>query len=59
MSKELELVRTTVLQLEEELEKQKKEYEAELEKQKNAFQEKFNKLQAQMAQEIKSKSQMT
>lgn len=59
MSKELELVRTTVLQLEEELEKQKKEYEAELEKQKNAFQEKMNKLQAQMAQEIKSKSQMT
>ncbi|XP_033202334.2 transforming acidic coiled-coil protein isoform X1 [Bombus vancouverensis nearcticus] len=59
MSKELELVRTTVLQLEEELEKRKKEYEAELEKQKNAFQEKINKLQAQMAQEIKSKSQMT
>ncbi|XP_060813719.1 transforming acidic coiled-coil-containing protein 3 isoform X2 [Bombus pascuorum] len=59
MSKELELVRTTVLQLEEELEKRKKEYEAELDKQKNAFQEKINKLQAQMAQEIKSKSQMT
>ncbi|XP_043590337.1 transforming acidic coiled-coil-containing protein 3 isoform X2 [Bombus pyrosoma] len=59
ISKELELVRTTVLQLEEELEKQKKEHEAELEKQKNAFQEKVNKLQAQMAQEIKSKSQMT
>lgn len=62
MSKELELVRTTVLQLEKELEKQKKEYEAELEKQKNenfSFQEKINKLQAQIAQEIKSKSQMT
>ncbi|CAL7939785.1 unnamed protein product [Xylocopa violacea] len=59
MSRELELVRTTVLQLEEELEKQKKEYEAELEKQKNAYQEKINKLQAQIAQEIKSKSQMT
>ncbi|XP_017755069.1 PREDICTED: coiled-coil domain-containing protein 18 [Eufriesea mexicana] len=59
MSKELELVRATVLQLEEELEKQKKEYESELEKQKNAFQEKINKLQAQIAQEVKSKSQMT
>ncbi|KAK1122945.1 hypothetical protein K0M31_008583 [Melipona bicolor] len=59
MSKELELVRSTVLHLEEKLEKQNKEYEAELEKQKNAFQEKINKLQAQIAQEIKSKSQMT
>ncbi|XP_018339372.1 PREDICTED: transforming acidic coiled-coil-containing protein 3 isoform X2 [Trachymyrmex septentrionalis] len=59
MSKELELVRTTVLQLEEELEKQKKEHEAELERQKAAFQEKINKLQAQMSQEIKTKTQMT
>lgn len=59
MSKELELVRTTVLQLEEELEKQKKEQEAELERQKAAFQEKMNKLQTQMAQEIKTKTQMT
>ncbi|XP_043251752.1 calponin homology domain-containing protein DDB_G0272472 isoform X1 [Colletes gigas] len=70
MSKELELVRTTVLQLEEELKKQKKEYEAELERQKkeyeselerqkNFFQESINKLQAQIAQEVKSKSQMT
>lgn len=59
MSKELELVRATVLQLEEELEKQKKEYEAELERQKNSFQEKINKVQAQMAQEVKSKLQMT
>ncbi|KOC60393.1 Transforming acidic coiled-coil-containing protein 1, partial [Habropoda laboriosa] len=59
MSKELELVRSTVLQLEEELEKQRKEYETELEKQKNTFQEKINKLQAQIAQEVKSKSQMT
>ncbi|CAK9807137.1 Transforming acidic coiled-coil-containing protein 1 [Anthophora plagiata] len=70
MCKELELVRATVLQLEEELEKrkkeykielekQKKEYETELEKQKNAFQEKINKLQAQIAQEVKTKSQMT
>lgn len=59
MSKELEVVRTTVLQLEEELEKQKKEYEAELERQKTAFQEKINKMQAQMAQEIKTKTQMT
>ncbi|KYM80820.1 Transforming acidic coiled-coil-containing protein 1 [Atta colombica] len=59
MSKELELVRTTVLQLEEELEKQKKEHEAELERQKATFQEKINKLQAQMSQEIKTKTQMT
>lgn len=59
MSKELELVRTTVLQLEEELQKQKKEYEAELDKRKLAYQDKINKLQAQMAQEVKSKSQMT
>lgn len=59
MSKELELVRTTVLQLEEELEKQKKEHEAELERQKATFQEKLNKLQTQMAQEIKTKTQMT
>ncbi|KAG5325303.1 TACC1 protein, partial [Pseudoatta argentina] len=59
MSKELELVRTTVLQLEEELEKQKKEHEVELERQKVVFQEKINKLQAQMSQEIKTKTQMT
>ncbi|XP_076644771.1 transforming acidic coiled-coil protein isoform X2 [Halictus rubicundus] len=62
MSKELELVRSTVLQLEEELEKQKKEHKAELEKlerQKSSLQEKINQLQAQMAQEVKSKSEMT
>lgn len=59
MSKELEVVRTTVLQLEDELGKQKKEHEAELERQKTAFQEKINKMQAQMAQEIKTKTQMT
>ncbi|XP_031838097.2 transforming acidic coiled-coil protein isoform X2 [Nomia melanderi] len=59
MSKELELVRATVLQLEEELEKQKKDHKAELERQKNAFQEKINQLQTQMAQEVKSTSQMT
>lgn len=59
MSKELEVVRTTVLQLEEELEKQKKEHKAELERQKAAFQEKINKMQAQMAQEVKARTQMT
>jgi len=59
MSKELEIVRTTVLQLEEELEKQKKEHEVELERQKAAFQEKINKMQTQIAQEIKTKTQMT
>ncbi|XP_026667490.1 transforming acidic coiled-coil-containing protein 3 isoform X2 [Ceratina calcarata] len=55
MSKELELVRTSVLHLEEQLEKSKKEYQAELEKQ----QEKISKLQGQLEQEVKSKSQMT
>lgn len=59
MSKELELVRTTVLQLEEELVKQKKEHEAELERRKAAFQEKINKLQAQMSQEVKTNTQMS
>ncbi|EZA58296.1 Transforming acidic coiled-coil-containing protein, partial [Ooceraea biroi] len=59
ISKELELVRTTVLQLEEKLEKQKKEHAAELERQKAASQEKLNKLQAQLAQEVKTKTQMT
>ncbi|GAB1869991.1 Transforming acidic coiled-coil-containing protein 1 [Camponotus japonicus] len=59
MSKELEIVRTTVLELEEELEKQKKEHEVELERQKAAFQEKINKMQTQIAQEIKTKTQMT
>lgn len=59
MSKELELVRTSVLQLEEELEKQKKEHAADLERQKAAFQEKINKLQTQMAQEVKTKTQIT
>lgn len=62
MSKELEIVRTTVLQLEEELEKQKKEnkeHEIELERQKAALQEKINKMQTQIAQEIKTKTQMT
>lgn len=59
MVKELELVRATVLELEEELEKRKKDYEAELERHKNSFQEKITKLQTQIAQEIKSKSQMT
>ncbi|XP_020285988.1 myosin heavy chain, cardiac muscle isoform isoform X2 [Pseudomyrmex gracilis] len=58
MSKELELVRTTVLQLEEQLEKQKKEHEAELERQKTVFQEKISKLQTQVAQEVKSRTQM-
>jgi len=59
MSKELELVRTSVLQLEEELEKQRKEHVTELEKQKAIFQEKTNKLQTQVAQEVKTKTQMT
>lgn len=59
MSKELELVRTSVLQLEEELQKKREEHTAELEKQKTIFQEKINKLQAQMSQEAKTKTQMS
>lgn len=55
MAKELELVRATVLQLEEEL--KKKEHEAE--RQKTIFQEKINKIQTQLGQEIKTKTQMT
>lgn len=46
-----------MLRLEEELEKQKK-HETDLEKQKSTFQEKINKLQAQLAQEVKMKTQM-
>lgn len=56
---ELELVRTTVLQLEKELEKQKKEYETELDKQKTVYQEKITKLQAQLSQEVENKNQLT
>ncbi|XP_066601122.1 putative leucine-rich repeat-containing protein DDB_G0290503 [Prorops nasuta] len=59
IAKELELVRATVLELEDQIEKQNKEHEAELERQKVSFQEKITKLQAQLAQEIKSKEQMT
>jgi hypothetical protein len=59
MVKELELVRSTVLRLEEELEKQKKEHDVELNKQRSSFQEKINRLQTQLAQEIKNKNQMT
>ncbi|KAG7200281.1 hypothetical protein KM043_017748 [Ampulex compressa] len=58
MSKELELVRATVLQLEEQLEKQKKEYDSELDRQKTAYQDKINKLQVQLAQEVESKLEM-
>ncbi|XP_011141342.2 putative leucine-rich repeat-containing protein DDB_G0290503 isoform X1 [Harpegnathos saltator] len=58
IAEELELVRSTVLRLEDELEKQKK-HEVDLEKQKATFQEKINKLQAQVAQEVKMKTQMS
>ncbi|XP_032675901.1 transforming acidic coiled-coil-containing protein 3 isoform X2 [Odontomachus brunneus] len=58
IAEELGLVKSTVLRLEEELDKQKK-YAAELEKQNATSQEKMNKLQAQVAQEIKMKSQMS
>ncbi|OXU27808.1 hypothetical protein TSAR_006198 [Trichomalopsis sarcophagae] len=60
MAKELELVRTTVLQLEAELEKQKQEHREQLEKQKAAYEEKvthmqtkFTQMQSQLTQEVK------
>lgn len=66
MAKELELVRSTVLQLEAELEKQKHEYEKKLEKQRVAYDEKvmqvqakFGQMQSQLSQETKCKDQMT
>lgn len=66
MTKELELVRSTVLQLEAELEKQKREHKEKLEKQKGNFDEKlshvqikFSQLQSQLTQEVKCKDQMT
>ena len=58
MAKELELVRSTVLQLEEQLEKLKIDHEEALEKQ-SSYQEKVNQLQTQLAQEIKNKNQIT
>ena len=66
MAKELEIVRSTVLQLEGELEKQRKEYKEQLERQKTVFddkishvQTKYSQMQSQLSQEIKCKDQMT
>lgn len=66
MTKELELVRSTVLHLEAELEKQKREHKEQLEKQKTNYEEKlsyvqtkFSQLQSQLTQEVKCKDQMT
>ncbi|XP_015114621.1 transforming acidic coiled-coil-containing protein 3 isoform X2 [Diachasma alloeum] len=61
MAKELELVRSTVLQLEEQLEKEKMERErerCEAEKQRESFNETVSQLQRQLAQEIKNKNQI-
>lgn len=58
IAEELELVRSTMLRLEEELEEKQKNHETDLEKQKTTLQEKINKLQAQVAQEVKMKTQM-
>lgn len=58
MAKELELVRTTVLQLEEQLEKLKIDHEEALETQ-ASYKEKINQLQAQLAQEVKHKNEIT
>ncbi|XP_058797578.1 transforming acidic coiled-coil-containing protein 3-like isoform X2 [Phymastichus coffea] len=66
MAKELELVRSTVVQLETELEKRKQEHEKQLEKQRVAYDErvmqiqaKFGQMQSQLSQETKCKDQMT
>ncbi|KAL7306590.1 hypothetical protein TKK_0001278 [Trichogramma kaykai] len=66
MAKELELVRNTVIQLEEELGKLKREHNQDLEKQKKLYEEqvnaveyKFGQMQSQLSQEVKSKDQMT
>ncbi|XP_043285165.1 uncharacterized protein tacc isoform X2 [Venturia canescens] len=58
MAKELELVRTTVLQLEEQLEKLKIDHEEALDKQ-ASYKEKINQLQTQLAQEVKHKNEIT
>jgi hypothetical protein len=64
--KEMELVRLTVIQLEAEIEKYGHEYKDQLNKQTEALehelrllQTKYNQLQAQLIQEVKSKDQMT
>lgn len=62
MVKELELVRSTVIQLETELEKQKKESEkqnAAHEDKINSLQNKISQMQTQLSQEVKCKEQMT
>lgn len=66
MAEELKLVRSTVLQLEAELEKQKQEHKAQLERQNLSFedkilqqQSKFSQMQSQLTQEVKSNDQMT
>lgn len=70
MVKELELVRSSVLQLEEELDKQKQEHKKELEKQKQEYKQQLEKIkencedkicnvQTKLTDEIKCKDQMT
>ncbi|KAK0159028.1 hypothetical protein PV328_009960 [Microctonus aethiopoides] len=61
MAKELEIVRATVIQLEEQLEKQKlinDQQEKEHKVDREAFQEAITQLQKQLNQEIKSKNQI-
>ncbi|XP_057328054.1 uncharacterized protein LOC130669284 isoform X2 [Microplitis mediator] len=61
MAGELELVRSTVLQLEEQLEKQKHSYDKQLDekdKKNKSLQDTINQLQKQLAQEIKNKDQI-
>lgn len=66
MAEELKLVRSTVLQLEAELDKQKQEHKEQLERQRMSLedkigqqQSKFSQMQSQLTQEVKSKDQMT
>lgn len=55
MAKELELVRSTVLQLDAQLEKERKEHEEELEKQRLSY----KKLKDELALEVQKKNEMT
>lgn len=62
MASELELVRSTVLQLEEQLEKQKQSYDKQLDekdKKNKSLQEMVAQLQRQLTHEIQLKDEMT
>lgn len=55
MAKELELVRATVLQLDSQLDKERKEHEEDLEKERT----KYRALELELAREVQKKNEMT